>query len=63
MVVGFPRAHDVCSLRFLASLTVLGIGCISWSRPDLKSNRKVVGYSHDICATIGPVHLAGMSPV
>ena len=46
--------YDLGSLRFLALLTVSGVGSMSWS---LKSNEKVVDYSH-VCVSTAPVYPA-----
>lgn len=47
-----PEALDLASLRFLAFLTVSGMGFI-WSIM-LKSKKIEVSYSHNICATAEP---------
>lgn len=52
----FPRAYNLSSLRFLASLSVPGTG--PSFGVGLKSNQKVVGYSHNVCATIVPVGIS-----
>lgn len=41
-----PRAYDLCSHRFLATMS----GIVSSCRVELKSKQKIIGYSHDINA-------------
>lgn len=55
IVVGssfFPRAHDLFNHRFFAQIMMSSYGFHLMKR---KSNQKVVGYSHDVHATIVPV--------
>lgn len=53
LLCSFNRiACELSSLRFSATLAVLGMGFTSW---------KVAGYTPNICATVRPVDLAGGS--
>lgn len=56
VVVGFCLAYDRSSLRYLGTSAVSGMGSIS--ALGLKSNQKVIGYSHN---TIVSVYLADRS--